>query len=75
MFLGEIQLAAGTHQYSFQCYLPTDLPSSVEGEFGYIRYQMTVVFEVAFWPEQEFITPFTVIKPLNLNDSPMLRVI
>lgn len=59
----------------FQCMLPHGLPTSVEGEYGHIRYTASVVLDIPMWPDKEFEVPFTVIKGINLNAIPALRVI
>lgn len=63
-----------TYSHPFQFQLPEGLPTSVEGEYGYIRYTIRVNFDEPMWPDNENEAPFTVIKPLNLNDDPTLRV-
>lgn len=50
------------------------LPTSCEGEFGHIRYTACVVFDIPLWRDKEFEVPFTVIKPIDLNAIPNLRV-
>lgn len=55
--------------------LPPELPTSVEGSYGYIRYIVRVVLDFRLHPEMIFEEPFTVIKMINLNDEPALRVI
>lgn len=65
----------GTYDYTFQCMLPPGLPTSVEGNIGYIRYTARVVLDIPMWPDKEFDVPFTVIKAINLNAIPALRVI
>lgn len=55
--------------------LPPELPTSVEGGIGYIRYMVRVVLDIPMWPDPEFEEPFTVIKAINLNAIPALRVI
>lgn len=47
----------------------------MEGDIGYIRYVAEVVLDRPMWPNQKYERTFTVIKPLNLNDSPSFRVI
>lgn len=64
-----------TYNYTFQCMLPAELPTSVEGKIGYIRYTVRVVVDIPMWPDDEFKVPFTVIKAINLNVLPALRVI
>lgn len=71
---GEFKLQPGTYNYTFQCLLPAGLPTSVEGDHGFIRYSATVNLDRPMWPDQEFEEGFTVIKPLNLNVMPHLRV-
>ncbi|XP_055327009.1 arrestin domain-containing protein 2-like [Sitodiplosis mosellana] len=70
---GETRLLAGSYTYNFQCMLPPDLPSSFEGEFGYIRYCTRVVIDIPLLPDQTFEQLFTVIKAVNLNADPALR--
>lgn len=54
--------------------MPFDLPSSVEGSIGYIRYTACVVVDVPMWRNREFELQFTVIRPIDLNAYPSLRV-
>lgn len=54
--------------------LPISLPTSVEGNIGYIRYSVAVHIDKPLWPHQRFQEYFTVIKALNLNDEINLRV-
>lgn len=72
---GEVRLPPGTYNYSFQCMLPAGLPTSVVGEFGYIRYTTSVVIDTPLLADQTFEQPFTVIKAVNLNADPSLRVL
>lgn len=71
----KISLDAGTHHYAFEFPLPSDLPSSIRGEIGYIKYTVRVVVNVSFWTSKVFKEPFTLIKALDLNDHRLLRVI
>lgn len=54
--------------------LPNGLPTSFEGDIGYIRYTARVVLDIPLWPDKHFEVPFTVIKAINLNDDPRLKV-
>lgn len=65
----------GTHKFEFQCVIPFDLPSSVEGSIGHIRYTASVIVDIPMWQSKEFHEQFAVIKTIDLNDYPMLRVI
>lgn len=55
--------------------LPPELPTSVEANIGYIRYLARVVVDIPMAFDKEFEVPFTVIKVVNLNAIPALRVI
>lgn len=74
IILGETNLRQGLHEYTFQCMLPHQLPSSFEGEYGHVRYTASVLLTFHLWPDKKFKTPFTVIKATNLNTNQALRV-
>lgn len=38
-----IEIGAGTHSYSFECRLPTDIPYSIQGKAGQICYMVKAV--------------------------------
>lgn len=44
----ETELPAGSHTYNFTCALPPQLPSSFEGEYGYVRYTIKVTLGMPF---------------------------
>lgn len=73
-FTGDIRVPPGRYGYNFHCNLPAGVPTSLEGHIGYIRYQARVVLDISWAPNEEFEDAFTVIKPLNLNYDPALRV-
>lgn len=54
--------------------MPAKLPTSLETKIGYIRYTATVKLDRPLWIDQTFGTTFTVIRQLNLNNSPIYRV-
>lgn len=70
----DFALKAGMHVYPFGLELPSDLPSSFEARHGHIRYTIEVVIDVPLWMNKVFKEEFTVIKSLNLDDHPSLRV-
>lgn len=72
---GDIRLMPGTHEYAFQCMLPGGLPSSIVGQYGYVKYTTSVVLDIPMWPKKEIEEPFTVIRAINLNADLALRVI
>lgn len=70
----ETPLPPGEHIFGFQCNIPASAPTSLEAVIGYIRYLARVVLKTAHGPEKEFFQAFTVIKTLDLNNDPALRV-
>lgn len=69
------KMAPGMYHYSFEFKLP-DLPTSIEGKHGHVRYFAIFVID-AIYPEKKRIIniPFTVIKPFDLNADSEFRVI
>ncbi|XP_055604277.1 arrestin domain-containing protein 2-like [Uranotaenia lowii] len=67
-----IEIPAGTHVYNFTCLLPEMLPTSFEGRNGHIRYTITVVIERPSLQSTVYREAFTVLKNVNLNDTPAL---
>lgn len=65
---------AGVYNYEFHCNLPAELPTSMEGDTGHIRYLTRVVVDIPMWLDARFEEIFTVIKQLDLNSDPALRV-
>lgn len=63
----ETELPAGVHTYPFTCTLPPALPSSFEGELGYVRYTVKVTLDRPWKFDQDTKMAFTVISPLDLN--------
>lgn len=55
--------------------LPSDIPSSIEGTHGHIKYSVRDLLDLPGWLNtKEFNVDFTLIKALNLNEIPHLRV-
>lgn len=61
---------AGTHQFPFEVPLPIELPSSFEGEHGYVRYCCKATIDKPWKFDHEVKTAFTVLSRLDLNDEP-----
>lgn len=60
--------------YNFSAQLPATLPSSFEGQFGYIRYTVKGILNRPWKFDQECKAAFTVISPLDLNTIPQAKV-
>ncbi|XP_077296197.1 arrestin domain-containing protein 3 [Arctopsyche grandis] len=69
----DIEIPEGTHSYPFTCVLPPTLPSSFEGEFGFVRYTVKVTLDRPWKFDQETKMAFTVTSHLDLNSLPEYR--
>ncbi|XP_058825942.1 arrestin domain-containing protein 17 [Topomyia yanbarensis] len=69
----EIELPAGTHSYPFTCALPPTLPSSFEGEWGFVRYTIKVTLDRPWKFDQDLKMAFTVVSPVDLNQNPRVK--
>ncbi|XP_041980826.1 arrestin domain-containing protein 17 [Aricia agestis] len=70
---GEIEIPAGKQVYNFTCTLPPALPSSFEGQYGYVRYTVKVTLDRPWKFDQDTKAAFTVINALDLNINPSYR--
>lgn len=66
---------AGTYEYRFECMLPSDLPSSIEGRIGSVRYFVRVIIDNSVLTNEMFKKTLNIIRPLDLNADPLYRVI
>uniref|UniRef100_A0A182YBS8 Arrestin_C domain-containing protein n=1 Tax=Anopheles stephensi TaxID=30069 RepID=A0A182YBS8_ANOST len=70
-----IVMEPGRQVYKFALQLPNTLPTSFEGDYGYIRYTARVIFERPWKFDLTYKIAFTVVHQLNLNTiSPPLNV-
>ncbi|XP_011193690.2 arrestin domain-containing protein 17 [Zeugodacus cucurbitae] len=66
--------SAGDYSYTFHVILPDNLPTSFDGKYGQIHYEIiTTIDRPARYPKV-FKLPFTVIQPLDLNLDTIYRV-
>ncbi|CAL1529234.1 unnamed protein product [Lymnaea stagnalis] len=63
-------LGPGQHTFPFQLQLPTDLPPSFEGAYGYIRYWAKATIDKPWKFDHHTKRAFTVIPNLDLNQEP-----
>lgn len=61
------------HTYPFTCALPPTLPSSFEGEWGFVRYTVKVTLDRPWKFDQDIKMAFTVISPVDLNLNPRVK--
>lgn len=72
--IASVKLEPGDYNHTFEFPIPTDVPSSIEGSFGHIRYTVQVVVDVPLWLNKKFKDTITVVNAINLNDDLSLRV-
>lgn len=73
-FSDSMMVPTGIYTYPFETDLPENLPTSCEGKYGFIRYLASVNIIRPSQPVQTQTIAFTVIKPHNLNASPLFQV-
>ena len=64
------QHPAGCHEYKFEVPLPVALPSSFEGEHGFVRYFCKATIDKPWKFDHEVKAAFTVLSRLDLNSEP-----
>ncbi|XP_052752306.1 arrestin domain-containing protein 17-like [Galleria mellonella] len=64
---GEHHLNPGKHEFPFSINVPYTCPSSFEGSYGHVRYELKVVVDRAFKIDKEISAPIKIIAPLDLN--------
>ncbi|XP_055550746.1 arrestin domain-containing protein 4-like [Wyeomyia smithii] len=67
-----LEIPPGSHTFKFACPLPVTLPTSFEGQFGHVRYTITVVVERPTYQNTSHREGLTVLRQVNLNDEPSL---
>lgn len=67
-------MKADTYNYPFECMLPSDLPSSIEGRSGSIRYFVRVIVDNTVLTNEIFKRTLNIIRPLDLNADLLYRV-
>nr|CAD7607905.1 unnamed protein product [Timema genevievae] len=69
----ETVLPAGDHSFLFTFSIPSNLPSSFEGSFGYIRYTIKATLDRPWKFNQDTKVALTVLAYRDLNMYPQLR--
>ncbi|XP_064616922.1 arrestin domain-containing protein 3-like [Liolophura sinensis] len=62
-------LQCGQHKFDFEYRLLPDLPSSFEGEYGYVRFSIKCVISKPWKYDHSTKAAFTVLSKLNLNTT------
>ncbi|XP_017861361.1 PREDICTED: arrestin domain-containing protein 17 isoform X1 [Drosophila arizonae] len=69
-----IDWLAGEYSYTFHVILPDNLPTSFDGKYGQIHYEIITTIERSGRYPKVFKLPFTVIQPLDLNADAIYKV-
>lgn len=69
----ETEVEPGTYTFPISCELPGTLPTSFEGEYGYIRYTIKIVLDRPWRITPEHKMAFTVLEHINLNAIPRFK--
>ncbi|KAL8565301.1 hypothetical protein ACOMHN_001199 [Nucella lapillus] len=64
------ELTSGQYTYPFQFQLPSNGPTSFEGQHGYLRYWVKVIIDRPWNHDQSAKKVFTLICPVDLNREP-----
>lgn len=62
-----VDWAAGEYTYTFHVILPENLPTSFDGKYGQIHYEIIIAIDRPGRYPKVFKLPFTVIHPIDLN--------
>lgn len=68
------EFPAGIHVYNLTLRIPPDCPSSCQGPYGYISYNISVTLDKPWTFDEVFRKPIIVYQALDLNYNPEYRV-
>lgn len=60
-------MPAGVHNYRVQFTLPSPLPSSYVGRYGFIRYTIKLHIDVSWNFDSKFVVEFNVCAPIDIS--------
>ncbi|XP_055550757.1 arrestin domain-containing protein 17-like [Wyeomyia smithii] len=65
-----MDVPAGKHTYSFDCFLPESLPATFAGKHGRIQYIITVILQRSWKADKIFTIEFIVLRNVDLSAEP-----
>ncbi|XP_023292057.2 arrestin domain-containing protein 3-like [Lucilia cuprina] len=74
MVHGDGILPAGTYTYTFNIPLPWECPTSCEGKYGHIRYEISLKINRYYRFDNIYKRPVTIIKTIDLNLNPAYKI-
>lgn len=69
----QFKFEPGEYSYNFSATLPTHIPISFDGQYGYVRYKIMVGIDRRL-NRHHYEETFIVIKDIDLNHFPYLKV-
>ena len=73
-FSDKITLEAGQHTYPFAMQIPTDIPGSFEGKYGYVRHRCSAKIVRDWAIDDRSDVPYSVNPVYDLNLDHRARV-
>ncbi|XP_031636735.1 arrestin domain-containing protein 1-like [Contarinia nasturtii] len=71
--IGESRLATGAHEFPFQFEIPARIPSSFQGEYGFIRYTITISVVLPKLSTKEFEKRIFILRLTDLKDPDLQK--
>lgn len=68
------EISAGSNTYPFSFQLKHQLPSSIKGAYGKIKYKMEFVVDRPWKFDEKYEVPLNIYKSLDLNFDPFARI-
>lgn len=71
---GRKYYAPGVYSFPFEYELPIDIPISIEGKYGYVRYKVIAALNRPRLLDKKYKESFTVTKLFDINLFPEHQV-
>lgn len=67
-------IAIGAYKYDFSCLIPANVPYTLEGEYGYVRFKVDANLDIPWARDLHSEKAFTVMRQDDLNLFPLLKI-
>lgn len=68
-----IPIAFGVHKYNFSCFIPPNVPYTMEGKHGHVRFRIDANLDIPWHSDLHADAAFTVMRRDDLNLFPLLK--
>lgn len=68
-----IPIAFGVHKYNFSCLIPPNVPYTMEGKHGHVRFRIDANLDIPWHSDLHTDAAFTVMRRDDLNLFPLLK--